>query len=268
MSETSCAELYVDSDEYLRNFEARRYARCNVQFIRNKSFWREMRMLQKDNIRDARSVIDHIERKLGHLKTMSAAWKSFCDYEEEVASRTTSLNTFHAIGEATCKLFFEMDTSGQRSLVGLLETLEVQVIPFALTRLGQHEKAVSSLWERGKACLLAWMLMESKVSGHYVALASIMKENGSVGTLASGSPNSVNALAARVQRDRWMLVTKYMTAVARQDRINDRCNQHFRALFLLAKDIENARISMVMRIAGKISLFDHSSILWQIFCVY
>lgn len=240
-TESTLGMMELDNDNWIQTFESNRFVKYHSQFLRNRSYWRELRKMQKESLADVGLLIEFLKRKVHRIRQLSDTWKSFCASETEefhALKKSHAALSYHNTGEMACERIQDAEASSQRQLQEIIDQVEHQVIPQSMESLKAFAKAVDELGEKGNACLFACMLVEHKVNYYYSAL------------VATSSHSTSNSEAMLVDRDRFVLVVRYYTAVQRQRKLIEKTNQHFRVFFQTAKELEIHRLSLISRIAG------------------
>ena len=235
----------LDNELAIRAFESARFVKYHGQYIRNRCYWRELRKMQKESFGDSKLFIDFLRKKMKQIRQLSDAWKSFCSRDEQELlslKKSHSFASYHNIGEMACQIIHDAESSSHKQLRDVIDQVEHQVLPQSIEKLEEYEKTVEELGEKGKACLFACMLMEYRV-GHYYSL--LIDHSNQSSLQAHVQHNSSH------ERDRFVLLVRYYSAVLRQKRLLDQCNLHFRIFFQTAKELEAHRLSLISRIAGK-----------------
>lgn len=222
----------IDQNEFIDIHEYGRFLHWRAQFLRNQVYWRELRKIQCQGFDDSRLLISFLATKITRMKQINQVWEVSSLPIGPVSVRNS---TYHTVGDTALRSLVEHDEASLKAHQDLVDTLERQVLPTAREKILQHEKSASVLWDKGKVLLAAWSLQDQIVSNLYSSL-----------TTSASTPRGCSEIA---RNDHWINLVRYYPATNKLKSVSDQCNKHFRTLFLIAKDFENARISMVVRIA-------------------
>jgi hypothetical protein len=230
----------MDSTENLVSFEQSRSMRNNVQYLRNKAYYKELRNIQKEGFDDSQRLLAYFKFKLSDIGRILQVWKAVSGTDSTSTRNSLFQNPgYHEAGALICKLFNEMDNSYCKLLNDFAIALQKVIIPSAEEKMLQLEKTTKSLWEKGKMLLLAWYLMEKKITFYYETMI----------TRSQYKQQTLSQTEHHAQEDRLWLIIRYYAAVQRLQRLAEKINHHFRIIFQIAKELEVSRVSMLIHIA-------------------
>eukprot|EP01033_Poteriospumella_lacustris_P005709 gene5709-4087_t len=242
--------MELDKQETIQAFEAQRFVKYHSQFLRNRSYWRELRKIQQESFADSRFLVEYLRKKVKNVRHLVDAWKSFCTKDEkdlQDLKKQHSSFSYHNMGEMVCQMITDAEQTSQRQLLEALDQVEHQIIPQALEKLTAFERTIATLGEKGKACLFACVMMEHRVQHYYQLLTQS----------TSSQIREATTSGSTVTSDRFVLIVRYYAAVHRQRQLIEKTNQHFRVFFQTAKELDSNRLSLIARIAdsymGKIA---------------
>jgi hypothetical protein len=235
--------MELDKQETIQAFEAQRFVKYHSQFLRNRSYWRELRKIQQESFADSRFLVEYLRKKVKNVRHLVDAWKSFCTKDEkdlQDLKKQHSSFSYHNMGEMVCQMITDAEQTSQRQLLEALDQVEHQIIPQALEKLTAFERTIATLGEKGKACLFACVMMEHRVQHYYQLLTQS----------TSSQIREATTSGSTVTSDRFVLIVRYYAAVHRQRQLIEKTNQHFRVFFQTAKELDSNRLSLIARIAG------------------
>lgn len=246
--------MELDKQETIQAFEAQRFVKYHSQFLRNRSYWRELRKIQQESFADSRFLVEYLRKKVKNVRHLVDAWKSFSMKDEkdlQDLKKSHSSFSYHNMGEMVCQMVTDAEQTSQRQLLEALDQVEHQIIPQALEKLTAFEKTIATLGEKGKACLFACVMMEHRVQHYYQLLTQ--STSSQIREAATSGSNSTLA------SDRFVLIVRYYAAVYRQRQLIEKTNQHFRVFFQTAKELDSNRLSLIARIAGSLYCMSNTS---------
>jgi hypothetical protein len=224
--------------EQTKHHEESRKLLSNISFIRNRSYWRELRKLQKERLNDSEILLYYYKEKFSMMKELNSQWKSAeFKMRQKYETQIKNLNgQQQSLGLFTCNILIEMESSLLKITNETIEFFEKEVILPFQEKLANHLKDLSLLWDEGKKLLIAWNLMDSRVHQYYNELIQAL---------------SLNNNSSSAANDIWLCQMKYNESYRRYTRVDESCNNQFRILFGLAKQLETSRIQLTTRFAEK-----------------
>lgn len=244
----------LDTNETIDYYEELRRRRSAAQFLRNQVYWRELRRLQREGLEDAGRLYEFMAARIARLKKIEELWAVGSSKGEE-SPRQTSHNN---IGGLAVKALEGMETSCLKAFTDKAAALENDVLSSYRKKMTRYEKDVAVLWEKGKALLIAWKMLDLRLGRYHRALMQLADNDGNSNKLSivtATSPSSGGHSAAQTRLDRCLLTLKYYVGLARFAQLMSHCNLQFRALYLIAKDLEATRVAMVARAGGTRDIF-------------
>jgi hypothetical protein len=237
----------------LRQFDESRKAKAEMHFFRNRSSWRELRQIQKEGMEDVRLLSHNLLGKIGTLKQCALAFQVVDNVSHKSEHPINSVkltgvkSSKQTAGSLACSHLNEVDSSFSKYMTKAARTIENDVLPALLEKLQVHEKDVRKLWEKAKFLFISLISVEARVSCYFAQLNSILPDEANeenIFPLNHLAPPPVSSI------DTWLLVAKYSAAIQRFTKISEQINKNFRTLFLIAKELESARIKLVTTFSG------------------
>lgn len=222
----------IDQHEFIDLHEYGRFLRWRAQFLRNKIYWRELRKIQRQGFDDSRLLVSFLAAKISLMKRINEVWQAS---SLAVGPALSGDSTYHTVGDTALRSLVEHDETSLKAHQDLVDTIEMQVLPAAREKILQHEKSASVLRDKGKVLLAAWSVQDQIVTTLYNSITS--------------SISTPRTAGVATRNDHWIALVRYYQATNKLKSVADQCNKHFRTLFLIAKEFENARVSMVVRVA-------------------
>jgi hypothetical protein len=201
---TSAKELQEIKDRIddLKSQEESRKLLSNTLYLRNRTYWRELRKLQAERSHDSKILLSHIELSLFRMKTLLQYWKAYeTDHRSQLESERNSIYTIGSvsglttapgpstssssaannttsssnskslsIGQFSSTLFTELEQSNTNALTQSIELFEKGILQVFVEKFSHYEKDILFLWEEGKKLFVAWILIEQRVNQAYHAL--------------------------------------------------------------------------------------------------